>query len=311
MIKDKGTSRGLAVRRSRWLDGLLFLAGISVLSVGIGPLSLAEESRRADDAEENKAQRESRLVAMRAQARMIAVERVADGRRQPVSMREEPVFRYSDQPRGFVDATLWCWGTKGRPVALSKVEAAVGRGGVRYWQFCAASLADGPIALHTGNQVRLAPNRAGVSLQPLENAPLPSERAPGRLRQMKDLVARFAGTIHVDGDASKKQEMRRLATPIHRYSDDEASLRDGVIFGLTTNGTNPDMLIVIELREPKGEAPRWEYGIVKLTYAEVHIRLDRAEVYSSPLSEPMVAWKYWQSPRSELPGERPDARDTN
>jgi hypothetical protein len=49
-------------------------------------------------------------------------------------------------------------------------------------------------------------------------------------------------------DEMQKQEIRRLATPVYRYADVGAGLRNGVIFGLTTNGTNPDLLLLIELR---------------------------------------------------------------
>jgi hypothetical protein len=48
-----------------------------------------------------------------------------------------------------------------------------------------------------------------------------------------------------------QEEMRVLGTPIHRYGDAESALQDGMIFGLTTNGTNPDMFILIELRRDK------------------------------------------------------------
>ncbi len=99
---------------------------------------------------------------------------------------------------------------------------------------------------------------------------------------------------------SLKQEMRRLPSPIHRYSDEATGLADGVIFGLTTNGTNPDMLVLIELREDRQKDPRWEYGIVKMTSADIHIRLDGVEVYSSPITEPMRTWTYFQMPRPEF-----------
>ena len=294
---------------SRCRSGLLLSLTAAAL-FGLRP-SAADDLPPRTDEQGIKAQREARLVAMRERAAAFTVERMIDGRPQPAPLRDEPVFRYTDQPRGFFDATLWCWGTKGRPVALSKIEAVVGAAGNRYWQFCAASLADGPIRLDFGNGVRLDPNRAGITFHPLEDGPAPHERPAGRLRQMKDLVARFAGTIHVDGKDSLKQEMRRLATPIDRYADEDAGLVDGVIFSLTTNGTNPDMLIVIELQGQKEKGPQWEYGIVKMTYAEVHIRLDQREVYSSPISEPLVTWRYCQAPRQELPGEGADADERN
>jgi len=72
-----------------------------------------------------------------------------------------------------------------------------------------------------------------------------------------------------------------------------------MIFGLTTNGTNPDMLIAVELRGDEDDNAGWKYGAVKMTYSEVHIRLGKSEVYSSPVSEPLETWTYFQTPREE------------
>jgi hypothetical protein len=81
---------------------------------------------------------------MREQAKLFQVRRAADDRRVD-SLRDEPVFRYSDQPRGFADATVWCWGSEGRPIALAKIDMAQRSNKTPYWNFCVASLADGNI----------------------------------------------------------------------------------------------------------------------------------------------------------------------
>jgi hypothetical protein len=274
-----------------------------VLQLSLASLAWAEDPGKADEPEsvDSKAQRDARLGIMRERAQGFEVERISAGKREQVALSKTPVFRYDDQPRGFVDATLWRWGSQGRPVALLKVEDTAS-GGKPYWQFCVASLADGPINISFPNGGRLSADVPGTTLRPLENPPAPGETAAGRLRQMKELVSRFAGTIHVDGKVSLKQEMRRLTSPIHRYSDEATGLVDGVIFGLTTNGTNPDMLVLIELRDEREKGPRWDYGIVKMTAAEVHIRLDGAEVYSSPITEPMRTWTYFQMPQQKPAG---------
>ena len=231
--------------------------------------------------------------------RVEGFEVVVPGQREAAPLRAEPLFRYSDQPRGFVDATLWGWGSKGRPLVLSKAEMGITPGRQPFWQFCVASLADGPLEIKLVSGRRFVVKKPGLVLRPLENAPEPAEKPAERLRQMKALIARFTGTIHVDGKDSLKQEMRLLPSPMHRYADRESGLRDGVIFALTTNGTNPDMLILIELRGEKGAEPAWHYGIVKMTYAEVHIRLDKSEVWKSPVSEPLETWTYFSIPREE------------
>ena len=125
------------------------------------------------------------------------------------------------------------------------------------------------------------------------------DKPAARLRQMKEQIARFTVTIHVDGKEKLKQEMRLLPSPIHRYADENAGLRDGVIFGLTTNGTNPDMLIVIELRTDTKRLPVWQYDVVKMTDSEVHVRLDDAEAWSSPVAAPLDTWFYFDTPRHD------------
>jgi hypothetical protein len=243
-----------------------------------------------------KSKTDKLLAVMRAQAEQFTVEQTVKGKAEEVPLRADPLFRYSDPPRGFVDATLWCWGMTGRPIVLVKVEAA---GGVTqpYWQYCIVSLAEHPIEVKFTGKPKLAVKKAGVELHALEKAPMPTDQPKVRLRQMKQMAERFAGTILVDGNDKLKQEMRRLPTPICRYDDEAGGLRDGAIFGLTTNGTNPDMLILIELRAERDAAPKWHYGIVKVTHAEIHIRLDDREIYSSPYTAPRETWIHFQARR--------------
>jgi hypothetical protein len=266
-----------------------------LVAAGLAPATVTADEAPGSDSESGKAQREARLGQMRERAKDFEV--IVPGQKEPVRLRADPLFRYSDQPRGFVDATLWGWVMKGRPAVIAKAEMAQTPGGDPYWQFCVASLADGPLDIRLVNGRRLAVNKPGLVLRPFDSAPEPGARPAERLRQMKELIARFTATIHVDGKESLRQEMRLLPSPMHRYADGE--LRDGVIFALTTNGTNPDMLIVVELRAEKGAEAAWYYGIVKMTYAEVHIRLDNFEVWKSPVSEPLETWTYFSIPRPE------------
>jgi hypothetical protein len=269
---------------------LMFLSGVATFDSGPGS---GDNSKS-----EVTPEREALLLQMRERAEDFQVVTVVDGEKQPAPLKQDPVFRYADLPRGFDDASLWCWGGSGRPVALAKVEAARSVGSdVRYWQFCVASLTDHPMEVTYAGTGRLATRKPGFELRPIDKGPVPDEKRAGRLRQMKELFARFSATVLVDGNESLRQEMRRLSTPIYRYDDERAGLKDGVIFGLTTNGTNPDILIVIELRRAQSDFV-WKYGIVKMTYSDVRLRLDDSEVWSSPISAPKDTWTYFQSPRS-------------
>jgi hypothetical protein len=284
-----------SARRASVAWGCLLLSGIFGR---LAPLSADDDPAR--DAAAVKKQREMRLVEMREQADLFRVERTVNGERRTERLRPEPVFRYADQPRGFLDATLWCWGTEGRPLALAKVEMSIRpyKSPAARWQFCMASLAESPIEVRFGGRGILGPKKPGVELRPVKGGPLPSDKPAERLRQMREIVARFKATIHVP-DLDTGEEMRVLATPIHRYGDVDSMLQDGVIFGLTSNGTNPDMLIIIELRGNEESRREWHYGIVKMTSDEVHLRLDDSEIWSSPHAAPLETLCYFDIARNE------------
>jgi hypothetical protein len=285
----------------RCLAGIVWIAVGSFGGYRLLSASAADEAAEepAPESKSDKQRRESMLLAMRRQLQPVSVAKVVDGKRQmPEELRSEPVFRYSDPPRGFVDATLWCWGATGRPVALQKVEAALTRDKKPFWQFCLTSLDDHPIDVNFGNGHRFVSKKPGLELKNLLPAPMPDDKPAGRLRQMKEQIARFAATIHVDGKEDLKQEMRLLPREVYRYADEGGGLQDGAIFGLTTNGTNPDVLIVIELRA-EGNAGAWQYGVVKMTDSDVHVRLDDAEVWSSRFAVPFETWFYFDTPRQD------------
>lgn len=248
-------------------------------------------------------QRAERLQEMRAKVAQFSLARSKTGDDKSIHLRPDPIFRYSDQPRGFLDATLWAWetaGGSGRPVAIAKVELAIDETKTPFWQFCIASLADEPITADFAKVRRLNAAKPGFDLRPVPKAPQPADKPASRARQMKEIVTRFAATIdakHLDKDELVKQEMRLLPSPIHRYADELNSLQDGMIFGLTTNGTNPDMLLVIELRGTELAASVWKYGVVKMTDADVHVRLDSKEVWVSLLTEPRETWEVFEEIR--------------
>jgi hypothetical protein len=284
-----------SARRASVASACLLLSGV----IGhVVPISADDDP--APDAAVLKKQRDMRLVKMREQAEMFRVERIVNGERRTERLTPEPVFRYADQPRGFLDATLWYWEAEGRPLALAKVEMSIRpyKSPAARWQFCLASLAETPIEVRFGSRGVLGPKKPGVELRPVKGGPIPSDKPAERLRQMREIIARFKATIHVP-DLETREEMRVLSSPIHRYGQVDSALQDGVIFGLATSGTNPSMLILIELRGNKESGPEWYYGIVKMTSDEVHLRLDDSEIWSSPHAAPLETLCYFDIARDE------------
>jgi hypothetical protein len=83
--------------------------------------------------------------------------------------------------------------------------------------------------------------------------------------------------------------MRLMTKPIYRYEDAAAGLEDGAIFSLA-NGTNPDVLLLIESRKTGGTAaPTWHYGVARMGGAVLVVNLDNQQVWREEKAIPVPA----------------------
>jgi hypothetical protein len=117
-------------------------------------------------------------------------------------------------------------------------------------------------------------------MTPVPGAPKPAPNEPGRLRQAREIAARFTAEEVNRRNGERRYVLRLLPRPIYRYADPAASLLDGAIF-VFANGTNPEVLLLIEAR---GEAPlaAWSYGAARVSRAAPELFLDGRLVWSQP-----------------------------
>lgn len=216
----------------------------------------------------------------------------------------EPLFRYSDQPRDIIDATLWGYGTKGRPIAMQKIEYYQKPRVDLHWFYCTSSLSERLIETRWQDGQQWVAKVPGIELKLLPNGPAPSDHGFARLVQMKRIARRFSATIY-DPPLDLLEHMRLLPRPIDRYSDPDAGLRDGALFGFATNGTNPDLLLVVELHEQESGEAVWKYGLARMTTGQLNVHFDDKEVWSVPYLKPagvgnvskFDTWLFfWESP---------------
>jgi hypothetical protein len=100
---------------------------------------------------------------------------------------------------------------------------------------------------------------------------------------MRRLAQEFTGHS-IDRDA-KRWELRLVPAPLYRYPTGKAGVIDGAIFALvSTAGTDPEVLLVIEAREVNGK-PGWEYACGRFSDWELRVQRKDAEVFSSVPSE--------------------------
>lgn len=254
--------------------------------------------------EPREKQRTLLLEQMRTIAKETQVEFVS--RKDQPQLYDKPLIRYDDQPRGFVDATMWTWTNNRRPVALQKVEAMSGIDtGTPRWGFCFTSLAEPTIRAEWKHGLKYQSREAGTTFQPVPESPVVADKVTSRRRQLRDLARNFSARIVINPRANSTQELRLLTTPLYEYDNDE-KLPAGAVFGFACNGTNPDLVIVVEAREVDGKR-LWHFAPARMTTGGLNVKYRDETVWKAEFSEPGKAnyptWTSFQIPRLEAENE--------
>jgi hypothetical protein len=218
----------------------------------------------------------------RARAEAIEVTVKVGNQTTKATVHPGPLMKYTDVPRQIEMATLWVWQDEGRPVALGKVESYGFKEGQK-WLYCFASTSNGLVDGKWPDGRRFQASKAGIEWVALKG-PAPQETAAGRLRQMKELFQRFAATSR-DDVLKTVDELRPLARPLHEYSSPKHGVVQGVLCGFAANGTNPDVIVALEVVSAEGDkdAPKtWRYGVVGMTASGISVKLDKDEVFTRP-----------------------------
>jgi hypothetical protein len=213
-----------------------------------------------------------------------------------------PVLRYSDEEHRIPDATLWVWTSEGRPVAFQKVEGN-DYGGGQQWTICFASLSEGLVNVKWPIGPSFASRDPGVTFRPIPDADIPSDRARLRTAQIKVLKEQFSAAFGFKADGKGGPagwgEARILPKPLFEYSDPKTKMPRGAVFGMSSTGTNPAALLLIEARPGEAGKLQWHYGLARMTVISVRASLNNVEVWSEPAGNNLESarWTYFFLPR--------------
>jgi hypothetical protein len=115
-----------------------------------------------------------------------------------------------------------------------------------------------PVMSHNG-KVIWEPERAGVELKSISDAPKPGETAVARLAQMRKLAAQYS--VVADYGNKKKEDMRLLPAPVYRYASEKQGVTDGALFAFV-RGTDPEAFLMIEARKGR-DGVEWLYAFAR------------------------------------------------
>ena len=228
----------------------------------------------------------ARLVAMRAIADGVTVEKTSGGARLKLERLAEPVYRFDDPARQYSDGTVWAWCRSGRPAAVLTLSKKRLENGGFMWLGEMTSLTPdpSPISATIPEIGTWQPSGAGVVMRKFPKAPLPAEDATKRLRQMKELVRQIKAYEFFKPDdqpSPERYELRVLPQPAHRYADATAGLIDGGMF-IISYGLNPELVLLVEARREGSSAPEWYYGFARIAVAKLHVDFESKEIWSHP-----------------------------
>jgi hypothetical protein len=206
--------------------------------------------------------------------------------KKELELKKEPIFEWSNPARsGLQQGVVFLWLRDGRPAALGSIfsqpDAKLpGRRVIHEFH-----------ALDAGKLLVTRPRetlnewkpQAGLERKELPDAGAPAGTAAARLIQMRRLAQDFTG--HEIDKENKRWELRLLPAPLYRYPSAKTGVIDGALFALvSTAGTDPEVLLLIEAREEKGKT-RWEYACGRFSDRNLYVYRNDKEVWSSVLSE--------------------------
>jgi hypothetical protein len=102
--------------------------------------------------------------------------------------------------------------------------------------------------------------------------------------------------------SNNRQEMRLLTTPLFEYTAPGTKEFWGAVFGFSTNGTNPDLLVLIE---PRGESEKaaWHFAPARMTTGAVTLKYRDAKVWECQSADsqelPLLTWTFFTQPRGD------------
>lgn len=258
------------------LIAMLIAAGAAGQRIGVqdSAASAAKDLQKTATAAPKDSAQAKRLDEMRQIARTFQTVRIDQGKRTAIPLSSDPLERWNDPTRAFSDGTLWVWRSSGRPVAVLTIEMYP-----NIWSFEFVSLSTGLVESGDG-RLLWAPRKAGIEFKEVPGAPVPAAGEADRLRQIRDLLKRFSAQEFWD-QTSQDYPLRLLSHPIDRYADADSGLVDGAIF-VYANGTNPEVLLLLEARRRGPGSSAWFCAAAPLTCAAPTLKLDKQPVWTSP-----------------------------
>jgi hypothetical protein len=193
---------------------------------------------------------------------------------------------------------------RGRPAAIQKIENNFHSPKNPTWTYCFASLSEELVRATWPNAAAAyETSKPGVTFEPVPDAPEPGKGPTAWDRQCREIARAFSVKAFYQPDKFT-ETFRLLPRAVYEYESKEDGILRGKIFGMAS-GTNPDALLIIELRQKKDEPPQWHYAGAQMTSHGVALFHRDKKVWTGdpqPRAGRFENWTYMFLPRLGVPG---------
>jgi hypothetical protein len=212
--------------------------------------------------------------------------------RKKLELQKEPILEWTNPVREgwLVQGVVFLWLRDGRPAALGGVFShpmPTWKGRKILHEFLALDR-DKLLVSRPNGDNEWTP-QAGLERKELADTAPPAASREARLVQMRRLAQEFSGYVTVQED--KRSDLRLLPTPLYRYPAARTGVVDGALFALVVEGTDPEVLLILEAREKDGKT-RWEYACGRFGVISSHVQHKDKEVWSSVLNGRSDVWSH-------------------
>ncbi len=256
-----------------------------ILSALLGQAPISNDDAAAREAARNKRERLLKLYTSEAAEYTMCRD---SSRRDQLELRREPVYVWTNPLReGGQNGAVFVWTCRGRADVIGSIFSSPEPGKRHiYHEFHSLALSVLDVQRSGRHAKTWTPLAPGVDVRPIAGAPSPLPSAPQRLAQMRTLTRDFAASTLDHKD--RRWELRLLPQPFYRYESTDPDVLDGAVFAYVTSaGTDPEALLVLEARKPTSkDVPIWHYALSRFTDTELRVKHKGEEVFTAPLIPP-------------------------
>ncbi len=203
--------------------------------------------------------------------------------RRRSSSRRDPVYSWTNPIRGGEqDGEVFVWTCRGRAEVVGTFFSYPSTG-PRNLNHELHSLSTSVLDVARPDGANTwSPSAPGVTPIKIPDGPEPARSPTLRLAQMRELTRWFSASS-LDHD-EKRWELRLLPQPLYRYESTDPDVLDGAVFAFVTSaGTDPEVILMIEARKPSGAAsPSWHYAIARFSDLALTVKLKGKEIFNAP-----------------------------